>query len=326
MHWLRAPDLPDAPSERHDGKRSAEAQLFGAESDRFDRTRWQRLVDTTTVLALAWYLTDAKRFAERAALLIRTWFLDPATRMNPHLKFAQLRLGEEPEQHGYGIIETKDFYYFLDAVRLVFRSGKLTASEQRQFKLWCQAFLDWLQQSPQGQAMFLAQNNQGTFYDLQVAALAAFLDDARLLLWISRIATMRRAQQFLPDGSQPEELTRANSLHYSVFNLYGWFYLNRFAQLAGSDLWSADAAGGGSPAAGLEWLRSFTPGAWPYPQQDEFDFARLSLLSQWTDALSQGTRDRPNFARRTAGDAALVFHPYAGILPYWTFTLPGYSE
>lgn len=320
-YWSNDPDLPEASSERHDGERSAEAQLFSPESDRFDRTRWQRLIDNTTVLALAWYFTDAKRFAERAALLIRTWFLDPATRMNPHLKFAQIRIGEEAEQQGYGIIETKDFYYFLDAVRLVFRSGKLAASEQQQFKIWCQTFLDWMQRSPQGQAMFLAQNNQGTYYDLQLAALAAFVDDTRLLLWISRIAGMRRAQQFLPDGSQPEELTRTNSLHYSVFNLYGWFYLNRFAMLTDTDVWNAGAADGGSPAAGLKWLRSFGSGAWPYPQQDGFDFARLAVLRALAGSIHQDEDNGLDSVARADSGIEPVFHPYAGILPYWPLCL-----
>lgn len=50
-------------------------------------------------------------YAERAALNIRTWFLDPETLMSPHMRFAQLRMGHKKDldNGGFqsGIIETK---------------------------------------------------------------------------------------------------------------------------------------------------------------------------------------------------------------------------
>jgi hypothetical protein len=259
-YWWRDPAQADAKSERHDGKRLPENELYSPESGKYDRTRLQQTFDHTTILGLAWYFTGDARFADQAANIIRTWFLDPATRMNPHLRYAQIRLGEQSEQLGYGIIETKDMYYFLDAVRLVFRSGKLADTEQEQFRQWCKEFLGWLLNSPQGKRVFMAQNNQGTYYDLQVASLAAFLDDTQTLLQILRVSCMRVAQQFQPDGSQPEELKRTNSLHYCVFNLQGWASLARIARLAEMDLWNANTREGGYPALGLSWVLSFQQG------------------------------------------------------------------
>ena len=316
-YWWKDSALPDAAAERHDGKRPLEAQLYSPESGRYDRTRLQLVIDHTTLLALAWYFTDESRFADRAALLIRTWFLAPATRMNPHLKYAQLRMGEEGEQQGYGIIETKDFYYFLDAVRLIYRSGKLSLPEQQQFKQWCREFLIWLQQSPQGKRIYSAQNNQGTFYDLQAAALAAFLGDIQALLWVLRISSMRSAQQFQPDGSQPEELKRTNSLHYSVFNLYGWFNLNKLAGLVRMDLWNTSTRASGSPATGLSWLLSFRQGEWPYQHQDEVDVEQLVLLRSLAFSTAHDQGRRLDSTAISELGIKPVFHPNTGIQPYW---------
>jgi len=303
-----------------------EARLYSQESDRYDRTRWQLVMNHTTLLALAWYFTGDSRFADRAALLIRTWFLDPATRMNPHLKYAQIRLGEEDEQQGNGLIETNDLYYFLDAVRLISRTGALSLPEQRQFRQWCREFLGWLLSSAQGRRIFPAPNHPGTFFDLQVASLAAFLDDAQKLLWILRISSMRSVQQFQPDGSQPEELQQTNSLHCCVFNLYGWFYLDKLAVLAGMDVWQTRTQAGGNPAAGLSWILSFRPGEWPYRQEEEFDDERLTLLRYLACSPAPDSGRRSDAAVTGTQGMKAVFHPDAGVLPYWPLVSGGRKE
>lgn len=316
-YWWRDPTRPDSTAQMHDGKRLPENELYSPESGKYDRTRLQLMFDQTTILALAWYFSDDDRFADHAALMIRTWFLNPSSRMNPHLRFAQIRLGEQNEQSGFGIVETKDFYYFLDAVRLISRSGKLSQSEQNQFRQWCRKFLDWLLNSNQGMHIFMSQNNMGTYYDLQVASLAAFLDDTQTLLQILRISSMRAAQQFMPDGSQPEELKRTNSLHYSVFNLQGWFNLSKFGKVENIDLWNTFISGSGCPAKGLAWILGFPEGKWPYQQLDGFDYERLALLHYLTGPAVADEGAVNAELVKMKGRVRAVFHPYAGIQPFW---------
>lgn len=320
-YWWRDPNQPDSAAHRQDGKRLPENELYSPESSKYDRTGLQLTIDHTVHLALAWYFTNEKRYAERAATLIRTWFLYPATRMNPHLKYAQLRLGEQNEQIGYGIIETKDLYYFLDAVRLVCRSGELANTDQEQFRQWCREFLGWLLDSPQGKRIFMAQNNQGTYYDLQVASLAAFLGDAQTMLQVLRVSSMRAAQQFQSDGSQPEELKRTNSLHYCAFNLQGWVGLARIARLAEMDLWNTNTRDGGCPATGLSWILSFPQGAWPHPQDSTFDYERLTLLRHLAESISSASEAGAGAAANPKSEIKPVLHPYAGVQPYWLLAL-----
>ena len=81
-------------------------------------------------MALAWYLTGNDKYAQAAARQVRAWFLDPATRMNPHLRFAQLVRGN-PNERGSGIIDTRWFIEVVDAVTLLRGSKHWSAAGRR---------------------------------------------------------------------------------------------------------------------------------------------------------------------------------------------------
>ena len=67
-----------------------------------DGLRFGAMTDAVEALALGYWFTGNERYATRAAFLVRTWFIDPATRMNPNLRFAQAILGVT-EGRGIGI-------------------------------------------------------------------------------------------------------------------------------------------------------------------------------------------------------------------------------
>ena len=46
------------------------------------------MTDSVETLALAYHFTNRERYAKKAAQFLRVWFLDPASRMNPHLRHA----------------------------------------------------------------------------------------------------------------------------------------------------------------------------------------------------------------------------------------------
>src|SRR5580692_4550071 len=69
------------------------------------RKALMRLSVEVPALAAAWKITHDRRYADRAALHLRAWFIDEATRMNPNLEYAQAIHGRFTGR-GTGIIDT----------------------------------------------------------------------------------------------------------------------------------------------------------------------------------------------------------------------------
>ncbi|MFA9476110.1 MAG: alginate lyase family protein [Filomicrobium sp.] len=319
-YWWPDPNKANGrPYVRRDGHRVPGTELYEPGSEQFDRTRLQRLFDDTTALALAWRVLGDERFINHAANLIRTWFIDPRTRMEPHLRYAQVRRGHNNDEGAStGIIEMKDLYFFLDAVRIVVGADALNTEEDAALQVWFQEYATWLAKSEQGTAEMHQVNNHGTLYDVQVAAVAAFLGDAPTLVATLRRAQERILQQFAPDGAQPNELRRVNTRHYCCFNLQGWTSLSRLlSSSCGYDLWNYTTGDGRGVRPAMEWLfDSLGTGSWPYPDQGTFDRRRLQPLV-WDYKRLYAEPDTYGVLSAELEPPKLVFHPHDGIAPFW---------
>lgn len=321
-YWWPNPDTEDGlPYVNRDGVRVPGTRLYEPESDKFDRTRLQRVFDDSFILSLAWYFTGQARYAQHGTQILERFFVHPETRMSPHLLYAQVRMGRNKnEGNGSGIIEMKDMYYYLDAVRLLKSAGVAPAETISLFKEWLSNYLDWILHSDQGKKERKATNNHGTYYDLQIAAIADYLDDRSLLFETLVRAQSRIVQQFAQDGSQPEELKRTTTAHYCCFNLQGWINLSEIASRWGVDFWSYRASNGVGLIKAARWLLSFAGKEWPYQQSDAFDAERFMPI--WF-AIPQGSIDLPGSAAFTQSKYAVNprFSPHYGVRPYWNLGL-----
>jgi hypothetical protein len=246
-YWWPDPRQPGGlPYIRRDGIARPEAQPYRPEGRPYDQTSRARFFDGITALALAWYLTGEMRYARRAARFARAWFISKRTRMNPHLKYAQVRMGHGKEGTGPGIIDFRELAAVLDALRLVARSGALREAEAEAIRAWFADLLRWLRTSRQGREAAAHRNNIGTCYDLVFTAIALFIGNTRLARRQLGVARHRLAAQLQPDGSQPLEERRTRPLHYAIFNLELWADLARVARPLGVKLWTLETDDGRS--------------------------------------------------------------------------------
>lgn len=310
--WWPNPDSEDGlPLIRRDGERVPGTRLFEPGSERYDRTRLFAMIRDVTTLALASRVFGQKRYSERAAEHLRTWFLDPARKMTPTLEFAQVRAGRlEGRGSVAGIVEAKDFYFLMDALRLLEGSGALPAADLSGLRDWLKAYLDWLTRSGRGKRAALRTNNIGTMYDLQCAAVAAYLGDAEKLRGVLQRARVRVDLQFGPAGEQAEELGRTAPWHYCSFNLAGWTALARVAQSVGDRLWSFRSPEERGIGLALDWLLANAPEA------DDGQFKRGDLAPHEIDARARPPDPRYRYRAMPTGQRSEGISPEAGFGPY----------
>jgi hypothetical protein len=265
-YWWPDPSKPGGkPYIRKDGERNPE---IGAITD---RDNLGRLGGAVTTLALAYAYSGREEYATHAARLTRTWFLDPATRMNPHLRYGQYIPGIN-DGRGIGIIETRNLPELLDGILLISGSPAWTKADEAGLQAWMRAYLTWLIDSPHGREEAKNGNNHETWYDAQVAALALYTGQGDLARRTIEGAKARIAAQFEPDGRQPRELERTRSWHYSQFNLAAFMDLATLGTRVGVDLWRYRTADGRSIRQGVDYLVPFAAGEkkWPYDEITPF--------------------------------------------------------
>jgi hypothetical protein len=219
-------------------------------------------------LALAYYFTGNEAYANHAAKLLRVWFLDAGTRMNPNLNFAQAIPGRT-DGRGIGLIDTTSMIGLVDAIGLLQSSPAWTADDQRGMVAWFDAFLTWMQTSKNGKEEAAAKNNHGTWYDAQLASYALFVGKPELAKeTLERAKSKRVESEIRPDGSMPLELARTNSLSYSLYNLTAFFNLARLGEHVGVDLWNYRPASGGGVRAALDFVAPYVDAQkkWPHEQ------------------------------------------------------------
>ncbi len=259
-YWWPNPDTEDGlPYVRRDG-------VVNPERHNYDNVGQSAMASAVRTLGLAYFLTGEERYAEHAAKLLRVWYLDEATRMNPNLAYGQAIPGRV-EGRGVGIIDTAHLSQLLDAVGMLEASEAWTEQDQQGLRKWFSEYLDWILTHPYGIDERRARNNHGTWYDVQAVSFALFTDRhdvAREIL--ESVPEERIAKQFEPDGRQPHELARTKSYGYSVMNLSGFFSLAALGKRFGMDLWNWQTKDGRGMRKGLDWIleHAFGDGEWEY--------------------------------------------------------------
>jgi len=235
-------------------------------------------------LTLAWYFSGEQKYADKAASLLRTWFINPETRMNPNLNYAQGVPGISPGRNA-GVLDGRYFSTrIVDSLVLLRGNPAWTDNDEQQMRAWMQDYLQWLQGSKIAKKEGRTENNHGNWYVTQVSGIAWYLGDKALTGDMAKLMKSKLDVQLKPDGTQPAELARTRSFHYSYFNLQAISMMAVLAQKNGIDLWHYKTSQGGSVLTSLDFMARFTDPSvpWSYKSLDQIRVRPVPLLS-WAD-------------------------------------------
>jgi hypothetical protein len=276
-YWWPDPTKPDGlPYIKKDGLRNPTYY------DISDSQEIDKVEDATLSLALAYYYTKEEKYANLTSKLLKVWFLNPETRQNPNLNFAQGIPGLNTGR-GTGLIETRDLYRVLDAAILIKNAPNWSNDDHLALKKWFSDYLTWMLESPIGKDEAKAKNNHGTFYSEQIIAFALFVDKPEIALKEIEIFKSRMESQLKPDGSQPLELARTKSWGYVNMNMYGYFLIAKLAENVNVSLWNHQISEGKNMKNALEFIMPYLKNekVWEYEQIQKINYSETVKILKY---------------------------------------------
>jgi hypothetical protein len=273
-YWWPDPANPSGPYVRKDGQTNP--NRFTA-----NKNALNAMTDAVFTLGAAGYLLDEPRYAQRAARVIRVWFIDPRTRMNPNLDYSQAIHGRT-EGRGAGIIDGRAFIRAIQGMEFLAQTGQWDSKDQLAVRKWFEEYLHWLTHSDDGQDEKRSGNNHASWWTAQVAAVSSFVDNhVEMQTAFNYYRDHIFATQVRADGSAPREEARTRGLWYSAFNLEAYVTTCRIAQLHGVDLWGVRTKSGATLSTVLDYLEPFfsDPRKWNKEQINDFSNDGLYFIA-----------------------------------------------
>lgn len=276
-YWWPDPKNPGGPYIQRDGMSNPDNFVA-------HRRALMRLSVQMPALAAAWRITKERKCAVHAARHLRAWFLDPETRMNPNLQYAQAIHGIVTGR-GTGIIDTLHLVEVARAVTTLDDSFALSAEESAGVRTWFAEYLRWITTHPYGQAERDAKNNHATCWAMQAAEFARLTGNREITQFCrERHKTVLLPGQMAANGSFPQELRRTKPYGYSLFNLDAMAMVCQILSTRDDDLWRFTLPDGRSIAKGMEFLAPYIADKrkWPFAPDvmyfDQWPVRQPSLL------------------------------------------------
>ncbi|RZV62783.1 MAG: alginate lyase [Flavobacteriaceae bacterium] len=289
-YWWPNPEDPDGPYIWRDGE-------VNPDRNTSDISRIEAMVSRVTSLVPAWYFTGDERYAESAVEQLRAWFLDPATRMNPNVKFGQKRRGHDYNSPS-GVLEAWRMRWVIDSAILLESFPGWTEEDANALRSWFSQFATWMVESPTGIEEAMQPNNHGTWYNAQLILYALYGENFDLARKQLDGMPARIFSQVFIDGRQPQELIRTRSLNYSIFNARALITVARLGRHLDYDLFAYRSLEGRSIKLAVDYMTPFIMGEeeWPIVQLRPHSNESAAQL-YWNAALGFQDREYANILR-----------------------------
>lgn len=288
-YWWPDPNTPDGtPWIRRDG--------FSNPANTGDILPLNMMANSVQANALAYYMTGNEKYAQQASTQLRTFFLDPATKMNPNQYHAMIIPGlSEGAADVPGMRNNMRLVY--DAAGILEMSPSWTAEDRAGLQDWTRGYLDFLLTSDHGAHQHHDPANHGSSFRELTALMSLYVgDDATAHRFLLNYMVELFPNQINAFGAQVLELQRANNqlystYHFGVMSDMAMLMKNNFTDL---DLWNYVAPNGASLRQALEFMLPYWTGeeTWPYnsgfnfPREDQLFYFRQMLVAAgaWDDS------------------------------------------
>ncbi|GFD68618.1 hypothetical protein KUL106_18810 [Alteromonas sp. KUL106] len=232
-----------------------------------DQARSSNFLKALKILTLAYTYTNNSKYLQRMKSYIDTWMVNPETRMNPHLNYAQGWPGTNSGT-SFGVIEWTGISNVVTAMQLLQATNTVDKRFTAQVNAWLNDYLTWLLTSELGNLERTRKNNHGSWYDYQVVGLMMYLNKKAQAKSYLAETRQRIEEQFQPDGSQPHELKRTKSVNYTSMNLQALLQVAFLAEKLGENLWYFEGSQGQSLPKAIKYFYPYLRGdkTWQHKQ------------------------------------------------------------
>lgn len=246
-YWWPDPENPSGPYLRKDG-------LTNPENFTKHRELMVRFSQISGAMASAYLITKNERYVKQLIPHLKAWFVNPKTRMNPNLLYAQAIKGVATGR-GIGIIDTIHLMEVALAVKTIETSKSVSQTDIAAIKSWFSSYLEWLTTHPFGIAERDNGNNHSVCWAMQVAVFAKLVNNQELLAYCSTFyKNTLLPNQMAANGSFPLELARTKPYGYSIFNLDAMATLCQILSSKEENMFAFQTSDGRSLALGLAFL------------------------------------------------------------------------
>ncbi len=270
-YWWPDPGNPDGPYIKRDGEINPNRFSYHVDDLKL-------LCDTVSILAQAGLYLDKKKYFDKAAELLKVWFLNEDTKMNPHLEYGQAIRGISAGR-GIGIIETTPLIQIVNAADILERDGGYD-DVLSALKKWFSEYINWLNTSEKGQEEKNFYNNHSNWWNTQVATYCAFVGNEELLCeCYDKFKNDILVNQTESEGRFTDELTRTRSYHYTIYNLTACTIICELAYYRGVDLWNYETPDGKSVKKCVDFFKPYYKNMFEWPHQE------INASGNWFEKL-----------------------------------------
>jgi hypothetical protein len=220
------------------------------------RMAMRELRDAVAALGAAYKISGDEKYATKAAALLKVFFLDEKTRMNPNLQYTQSIPGRDNGNgRSFGIIDGLHLIEVPQAIVVMEKSPSFTPELVAGLKKWFADLAEWMATSKNGREEANAKNNHAVAFWLQFACYAGFTgDEAKLADCRRQFKEVFVPNQMATNGSFPLELKRTKPYAYSIFQLDNMTTLCQVLSTPGDSLWKFELSDGRGIRKAVEYL------------------------------------------------------------------------